>query len=109
MKILKKNGGTEWYKVKNTSVTHLAKIKPFSYDQLQTGGWGNTINAMKGNHGPSWRMIVHMSKDQIKAYVVYPGGQSGNPGSKYYASFLDYWVKGKYYEIKAGDSCRFRP
>ncbi|MFA6057423.1 MAG: penicillin acylase family protein [Taibaiella sp.] len=100
IKILEKNGGTEWYKVKNTSVTHLAKIKPFSYDQLQTGGWGNTINAMKGNHGPSWRMIVHMNKNQVKAYVVYPGGQSGNPGSKYYATFLDYWVKGKYYEVK---------
>jgi penicillin amidase len=98
--VLKKNGGIEWYKVKNTSVNHLAKIKAFSYEQLQTGGWGNTINAMKGNHGPSWRMIVHMNKDQIKAYVVYPGGQSGNPGSKYYASFLDYWVKGKYYEVK---------
>jgi penicillin amidase len=100
IKVLEKNGGTEWYKVKNTSVIHLAKIKAFSYDQLQTGGWGNTINAMKGNHGPSWRMIVHMNKDQIKAYVVYPGGQSGNPGSKYYASFLDYWVKGKYFELK---------
>jgi penicillin amidase len=100
IKVLEKNGGTEWYKVKNTSVTHLAKIKPFSYDQLKNGGWGNTINAMKGNHGPSWRMIVHMSKDHIKAYVVYPGGQSGNPGSKYYATFLDKWVEGKYYEVK---------
>jgi penicillin amidase len=93
-------GSIAWYKVKNTSVTHLAKIKPFSYDQLQTGGWGNTINAMKSNHGPSWRMIVHMNKDQIKAYVVYPGGQSGNPGSKYYATFLNKWIEGKYYEIK---------
>jgi penicillin G amidase len=41
-----------------------------------------------------------MKPEQIKAYVVYPGGQSGNPGSKYYATFLDYWVKGKYYEVK---------
>lgn len=98
LKVLKKSAGTEWYQVKNTSVTHLAKIKAFSYDQLQTGGWGNTINAMKQNHGPSWRMIVRMNPDRIKAYVVYPGGQSGNPGSPYYANFLDYWVKGKYYE-----------
>lgn len=98
--ILKKAGGAEWYKVKNTTVRHLAKIDAFSFDHLPTGGWGNTINAMKGNHGPSWRMIVHMNKDQIKAYVVYPGGQSGNPGSKYYATFLDHWVKGKYYEVK---------
>ncbi|KAA5532712.1 penicillin acylase family protein [Taibaiella lutea] len=96
--VLEKNGGAEWYKVKNTSVTHLAKLPAFSYDHLKTGGWGNTINAMKQNHGPSWRMIVQMNPKAIHAYVVYPGGQSGNPGSKYYADFLDYWVKGKYYE-----------
>ncbi|HEU4607962.1 MAG TPA: penicillin acylase family protein, partial [Chitinophagaceae bacterium] len=60
----------------------------------------NTINAMKQDHGPSWRMIVEMGKDKINAYGVYPGGQSGNPGSKYYADFLDYWVEGRYYSIQ---------
>ncbi len=88
--------GTEWYKVKNTSVTHLAKIPAFSYDHLKIGGWGNTINAAKGDHGPSWRMVVQMGKDHIDAYGVYPGGQSGNPGSKYYADYLQKWVDGKY-------------
>jgi penicillin amidase len=97
---LNHHDGAEWYKVKNTSVTHLAKLAAFSYDHLKTGGWGNTINAMKQNHGPSWRMIVQMKPETIHAYVVYPGGQSGNPGSKYYADFLDYWVEGKYYEAK---------
>jgi penicillin amidase len=98
--VLEQKGGAEWYKVKNTSVTHLAKIPAFSYGQLKTGGDGTTINAMKQNHGPSWRMVVQMNRDAIHAYVVYPGGQSGNPGSKYYADFLDYWVQGKYYEAK---------
>ena len=99
LEVLQKNGGTEWYKVKNTSVMHLAKLPAFSYEHLKTGGWGNTINAMKQNHGPSWRMIVKLNKDKVTAYVVYPGGQSGNPGSKYYATFLDYWVRGKYYSV----------
>jgi len=102
--VLEKNGGAEWYKVKNTSVTHLAKLPAFSYDHLKTGGWGNTINAMKQNHGPSWRMIVQMQPAAINAYVVYPGGQSGNPGSKYYADFLDHWVEGKYYKAKFNSS-----
>ena len=78
---------------------HLARLKPFSYEGLATGGWGNAINAMKQNHGPSWRMVVEMG-NKVRAHVVYPGGQSGNPGSKYYASFLDSWVKGNYYEAK---------
>ena len=50
-------------------------------------------------------MIVHLT-DKIEAYGVYPGGQSGNPGSKYYDSFVDQWAAGKYYEIwfmHAGD------
>jgi penicillin amidase len=88
-----------WYMDKNTTMTHLAKLPAFSYDHLKIGGWGNTVNAVKGNHGPSWRMVVQMGKD-IEAYGVYPGGQSGNPGSKYYASFLPDWTEGKYYQLQ---------
>lgn len=88
----------EWYYVKNTSVKHLTKLKPFSYDFLKIGGWGNTVNAAKDNHGPSWRMVVEMGKE-INAYGIYPGGQSGNPGSKYYATFLDKWVTGNYNKL----------
>lgn len=96
---LSEHGSTAWYAAKNTSVIHLTRLAPFSFDHLKTGGWGNTVNAMKGNHGPSWRMVVQMGKDEIEAYGVYPGGQSGNPGSKYYADFLDHWVEGKYYRL----------
>jgi penicillin G amidase len=88
----------EWYYAKNTSVTHLAKLPAFSYDHLKIGGWGNAVNAAKGDHGPSWRMVVQMGKE-IEAYGVFPGGQSGNPGSKYYANFLQHWVDGKYYRL----------
>lgn len=93
---LKATGGQQWYIVKNTTVRHLAKLPAFSYDHLKIGGWGNTINAVKDNHGPSWRMIVQMKKNGVEGYGIYPGGQSGNPGSKHYADFLDQWVNGQY-------------
>ncbi|MBX2906087.1 MAG: penicillin acylase family protein [Taibaiella sp.] len=93
-----KKGSLDWYKVKNTGVRHLAKLDAFSYTGLETGGWGNTINAMKEDHGPSWRMVVQMGKE-IEAYGIYPGGQSGNPGSKYYANYLPMWVKGQYNKL----------
>ncbi|XZF15825.1 penicillin acylase family protein [Chitinophagaceae bacterium MMS25-I14] len=93
---LKKSGGIEWYEVKNTTVAHLTKLPAFSYDHLKIGGWGNTINAAKKDHGPSWRMIVEMGRDSITGFGIYPGGQSGNPGSKHYADFLGQWVEGKY-------------
>jgi penicillin amidase len=93
---LKNTTGLEWYKVKNTTLTHLAKIPAFSYDHLKIGGWSNTINACTHDHGPSWRMIVEM--DSIpKAYTIYPGGQSGNPGSPFYSDFIQMWVDGKYH------------
>jgi penicillin amidase len=56
------------------------------------------INATKTSHGPSWRMIVHLS-DVTEAFGVYPGGQSGNPGSQYYNSFVNNWVNGQYYKL----------
>ena len=43
-------------------------------------------------------MIVHLT-DNIEAYGVYPGGQSGNPGSKYFNNFISTWAEGKYYNI----------
>lgn len=96
---LQKTTGLEWYKVKNTTIAHLTKLPAFSYDRLKVGGWGNTINAVKKDHGPSWRMIVEMGKDSISALGVYPGGQSGNPGSKFYGDFIPNWVEGKYYSL----------
>jgi len=91
-------GNLEWGKAKDTRVSHLLKIPALSRLHLPIGGGANMINATKDNHGPSWRMIVHLT-DEIEAYGVYPGGQSGNPGSKYYDTFVDSWASGKYYRI----------
>ncbi len=96
---LRQQGTTEWYKVKNTTIRHMARLNAFSYPYIKNGGWGNTVNAVKSDHGPSWRMIVSMQPERVKAFVVYPGGQSGNPGSPFYASFLNSWTEGKYYEV----------
>ncbi len=96
--VQEKGIGMQWYHAKNTSVTHLTKIPAFSFTNLRTGGWGNTVNAMKPHHGPSWRMVVQMGK-KIEAYGIYPGGQSGNPGSKYYDNHIAQWEAGKYYSL----------
>ena len=65
---------------------------------LNVGGGRKYYQCNKNFHGPSWRMIVQLT-DKIEAYGVYPGGQSGNPGSKYYDSFVDKWAAGKYYSL----------
>ncbi len=98
LKNLENNKTLEWGKMKDTRVNHLLKIPSLSRLHLPIGGGTHIINATTDNHGPSWRMIVHLT-DEIEAYGVYPGGQSGNPGSKYYDMFVDSWAAGKYYRI----------
>jgi penicillin amidase len=98
LKEVDSKGNLAWAKYKDTRVNHLLKIPALSRLHLQIGGGENMVNATKETHGPSWRMIVHLT-DEIEAYGVYPGGQSGNPGSKYYDMFIDAWAAGKYYRL----------
>ncbi len=91
-------GRLDWEKYKSTHVDHLTKLAPFSRMNLPIGGGKHNINATKETKGPSWRMIVSLTA-KTEAYGVYPGGQSGNPGSKYYDSFIDQWAAGKYYSL----------
>ncbi len=88
----------EWWKGKDTRIGHLIEIPAFSRYHVQTGGGYDVINATTENSGPSWRMIVQLT-DQAEAYGIYVGGQSGNPGSKYYDNFIDDWVAGRYYQL----------
>lgn len=93
------HGEYNYQAYKGTYVGHLLQALPaFSRFELPIGGDGNTVNAMSKNHGPSWRMIVEMSSPP-KALGIIPGGQSGNPGSKYYDNMINDWAVGKYYEL----------
>jgi penicillin amidase len=95
---LEKENKLEWSLFKATRVLHLTKIPALSRMNLPIGGGMNIINATTEMHGPSWRMVVHLT-DEIEAYGLYPGGQSGNPGSSYYDTFVDSWAAGKYYRL----------
>ena len=94
-----KNGNYTWKNYKGTYVGHLLQALPaFSRFNIPIGGDKDIVNATSENHGPSWRMIVELSSPP-KALGIYPGGQSGNPGSKYYDNFIDDWAAGKYYNL----------
>jgi penicillin G amidase len=87
-----------WGQLKSTRIGHLLKLEPFSRMDISNSGGEYSISAMKKDHGPSWRMIVQLTKN-TEAYGIYPGGQSGNPGSPYYDNFVDNWANGKYYPL----------
>ena len=40
-------------------------------------------------------MIVDFG--DMKGYCLFPGGESGNPGSKFYDNMIEKWAKGEYY------------
>lgn len=87
-----------WYMYRGSNIKHLARIEPFGIKNVKIGGDAGIVNAMNGIAGPSWRMVVSLEKP-VKAWGIYPGGQSGSPGSPYYQNFIDDWAAGKYYEI----------
>ena len=95
-----KNGDLSWGKYKQAYVGHLLQALPaFSRFNIPIGGDKNTVNASGRNNGPSWRMIIEMSSPP-KGIGIYPGGQSGNPGSKHYDDFINDWAAGNYLDLK---------
>ena len=91
-----------WYKFKNTTVRHLARLDPFSVSEVPVGGYGGIVNAASKGHGPSWRMVVELDPNGTKAWGVYPGSQTGNPGSPLYGHMIENWATANYYELLFG-------
>jgi len=90
----------KWGYVNRTDLNHLAAIPGLGKQRVFTDGSGESINAIRGSHGPSWRMIVELDPEGVRGYGVYPGGQSGNPGSKTYDAFVETWRTGELYELE---------
>jgi penicillin amidase len=96
------NAKPYWYQFKNTRLLHMTRIKSFSYYQIPIGGYKGIVNATAENWGASWRLVVELG-DEMNAWGIYPGGQSGNPGSPAYNTFIEDWAKGSYFKIAFWD------
>ncbi len=96
---LSASGKGFWSAYQSTDIIHLARIPAFSAMDLELGGNKDALNAITSTNGPSWRMIVELGP-QIRAFGIYPGGQSGNPGSAFYRNFLPTWQKGEYRSLQ---------
>ena len=114
-----RQGRLNWSLFKEPSVNHLLRdaLPSFARKKLRVGGNGNIVNAITKSHGPSWRMLIHLT-GETEAYGIYPGGQNGNPGSRFYDDYIDNWVSGKYNKLwlmkpeevsKASWTLQFKP
>lgn len=92
-------GDFSWASYKKTTIQHLVpQLKSFSVENVYTGGGSGILNATSARHGASWRMVVELGTE-VNAFGIYPGGQSGNPGSKYYSNFIQKWANGEYLDF----------
>lgn len=88
----------DWATYKGSYIGHLTRNKALSVP-VTTGGNHDIVNAHSTTHGPSWRMVVSLEKSGVKTWATYPGGQSGNPGSKHCDDMIDRWTKGQYFQM----------
>jgi penicillin amidase len=88
-----------WSKFKSTRIQHMVpQFSAFSLYDINVGGFEHIVNASGKTWGPSWRLIAELG-EKTEAWGIYAGGQSGNPGSPYYMSFIDQWANGEYFKI----------
>ena len=84
-----------WGKVHQRELENLAQVSGLSYGPLPDRGDANTPLAapdFPSTHGPSWRMVVDWGTHSFLG--VYPGGQSENPASPWYANHAATWWDG---------------
>ena len=91
--------GWKWGILIDNDFDHIAFIPGFGEENVYSSGNSESINATRGSWGPSWRMVVELGPE-VKAWGVYPGGASGNPGSPNYDSMLESWRTGELYELE---------
>ena len=85
-----------WGRVHTRVLENLADISGLNYGPRPERGDNNTPLAagdFPSTHGPSWRMVVDWGSHTFQA--IYPGGQSENPASAWYANRVDVWFAGQ--------------
>ncbi|MCC6463657.1 MAG: penicillin acylase family protein, partial [Saprospiraceae bacterium] len=103
-----KREALSWSAFKGFVLRHMALIDAFSRLDVPTSGTRTAPNAISKNHGPSFRMVVEMTRP-VHAWGVYPGGQSGNPGSRFYDNLLESWATGQYFDLELMDKPESKP
>jgi penicillin G amidase len=92
-----------WGRVHSRSFPSITGADGLGYGPRPAGGDPFTENAADGgldaSTGPSWRMIAALSADGVSARGVYPGGQSENPASPWYANLVELWWNGRYLPV----------
>jgi penicillin amidase len=90
-----------WGRLHSTEIPSITGVNGLGNGPVPSGGDGWTVDAADGglvsDFGPSWRMVVDWSGPAgPTATAIYPGGQSDDPTSAWYANLLPIWFAGQY-------------
>src|SRR5687767_987650 len=88
--------GWKWSNTRHANIGHLLRIPAFSSMKIPVQGGPSTLSPSggRGTQGASWRMVVELGPE-VRAWAVYPGGQSGSPASPRYRDRLSQWALGQ--------------
>jgi penicillin amidase len=99
--VVAQNGGPDsdewlWSRRRHANIRHLLRIPALGAADVPLQGGPGTLNPSSGagTQGASWRMVVELGPE-IRAWAVYPGGQSGAPASTRYTDRLSQWSLGQ--------------
>jgi len=87
-----------WAHYRPTQFAHISHISGLGDTDFEAGGGRFTVFANQSDHGPVWKLVVALGP-KPRAWAVYPGGQSGDPTSRYYDNFLQAWRKNQLKEV----------
>lgn len=87
-----------WGSYQQTTMRHAGRF-PGLGRSVAAGGVADSVFANKGQHGPTWKMIVTF-EDRPRAWTMIPGGQSGDPASLGYDDQVEKWAAGQMREVK---------
>jgi penicillin amidase len=83
-----------WSDYQVTQIRHTARLPGLGIKSVVAGGTADSIFANKGQHGPTWKMVVSM-ENPPRAWSMIPGGKNGDPSSREYDGTLQKWSTGE--------------
>ncbi len=89
-------GKWNWSTIRFANIWHPLRIAALSALRLPVQSGRETLSPSSGTgtHGASWRLVAELAPT-IRAWGIYPGGQSANPLSAHYRDRVETWRRGE--------------
>jgi penicillin G amidase len=87
-------------------ITGSAALRPLWRGPIPYPGFSQTLSPGAGRnvtHSASWRVVLDFQGDRVTGQGIYPGGQSGNPFSVRYDSFVADFAGFRLYPLMTPD------